>query len=71
MPGESFESHIDRFLAIIGSQPGQYLIRRADDTLVQPSIQITTVSTADCIPKYQGVVNYPTASVCASDNLFP
>lgn len=41
------------------STPGQYLLRRAEDAYVKPGLQVTTTS-ADCIPKYQGIVNFPT-----------
>jgi len=41
------------------STPGQYLLRRAEDAYVPPGLQVTNVTTADCIPKYQGVINFP------------
>ncbi len=47
-------------ISIVNHSPaGQYLIRRADDALVQPGFQVTPI-TKDCIPKYQGIVNFPT-----------
>jgi len=42
-----------------GSPAGDYLIRRADDAGVSPGLEITT-ATSSCIPKYAGIVNYPT-----------
>ena len=44
---------------IANSPPGDYLIRRASDSLQQPGIAYTT-TTANCIPRYKGVVDYPT-----------
>lgn len=42
-----------------GSPAGGYLIRRADDAGASPGLEITT-ATSQCIPKYAGIVNYPT-----------
>jgi len=44
---------------IANSPPGDYLIRRASDSLQQPGITYTA-TTANCIPRYKGVVDYPT-----------
>jgi hypothetical protein len=44
---------------IAKSPPGDYLIRRASDSLQQPGITYTSTS-VNCIPRYVGIVDYPT-----------
>ncbi len=55
----SFGNQFAEISSVNHSPAGQYLVRRADDALVQPGLQVTTI-TKDCIPKYQGVINFPT-----------
>lgn len=55
----SFGNQFAEISVVNHSPAGQYLIRRADDALVQPGFQVTTI-TKDCIPKYQGIINFPT-----------
>lgn len=47
-------------LSSVNSAPaGEYLLRRADDAGVSSGMEITTATTS-CIPKYQGIINFPT-----------
>lgn len=45
--------------SISGAPFGTYLLRRADDTHAQPGLEISA-TTASCIPKYKGVISFPT-----------
>lgn len=58
-----YDFYGNNFAAIsnaVNSPPGDYLIRRASDALVQPGIEYTT-SSSDCpYPRYAGIVNVPT-----------
>lgn len=45
--------------SVNGAPAGEYLLRRADDAGVSSGTEITTATTS-CIPKYKGIINFPT-----------